>query len=477
MNSIIRIFVLLMFLPGILPAQNVKTVIPWKNGKLKVSEEGRYLKHENGTPFFWLGETGWLLPQRTTRDEVDFYLEHCRQKGYNVVQIQTLNQVPSFNEYGQSSMPDGFDFSKIDREGVYGYWDHMDYIVETAARKGIYIGMVCIWGSPVQAGKMDVCQAQSYGKFLAERYKKHPNIIWIIGGDIRGDVKPEVWKALANAIRDLDKDHLMTYHPRGRTSSVDWFHNEHWMDFNMFQSGHRRYGQRWGDGDYPIEENTEEDNWRFVDRGLTFEPAKPIIDAEPIYEDIPHGLHAKYEARWNQHDVRRYAYWSVFAGSFGHTYGHNSIMQFYKPGVPGSFFPSKSWYDSMEDPGFVQMQYLKQLMLTFPFFDRVPDQSIIAGDAGYRYDRLIATRGKDYLLVYNYSGRPMQIDLSKISGAKKKVWWFNPKNGNYEFIGEFEGQNIHKFQADVAYMAGNDRVLVAVDAAKEYIGKQAAVKD
>jgi hypothetical protein len=27
--------------------------------------------------------------------------------------------------------------------------------------------------------------------------------------------------------------------------------------------------------------------------------------------------------------VRRYAYWSVFAGSCGHTYGHNAIMQFY----------------------------------------------------------------------------------------------------------------------------------------------------
>ena len=29
-----------------------KTYIPWSNGKLVVSEEGRNLKHENGTPFF-----------------------------------------------------------------------------------------------------------------------------------------------------------------------------------------------------------------------------------------------------------------------------------------------------------------------------------------------------------------------------------------------------------------------------------------
>ena len=34
---------------------------PWENGPLKVSENHRYLQHENGTPFFWLGDTGWLI--------------------------------------------------------------------------------------------------------------------------------------------------------------------------------------------------------------------------------------------------------------------------------------------------------------------------------------------------------------------------------------------------------------------------------
>ena len=55
-------------------AQKKSTYIPWKNGKLTVSEEGRYLKHENGEPFFWLGETGWLLLQRCDPEEVSFYL-------------------------------------------------------------------------------------------------------------------------------------------------------------------------------------------------------------------------------------------------------------------------------------------------------------------------------------------------------------------------------------------------------------------
>lgn len=472
MNRLFYIaFAILLFSATLNSSAQNKSGKPWDHGRLIVSEEGRYLKHADGTPFFWLGETGWLMPQRLDRDEVDFYLEQCKQRGYNVVQIQTLNNVPSMNFSGQWSMTDGFNFKDINKKGVYGYWDHMDFIIKAAERKGIYIGMVCVWGTPVAAGEMNAKEAQAYGKFLAERYKNSPNIIWFIGGDIRGDVKTDVWEALARAIRPITKDvHLMTYHPRGRTTSATWFNNADWLDFNMFQSGHRRYGQRKGDGDYPIEENTEEDNWRFVERSMAMKPMKPVIDGEPIYEDIPHGLHDPNEIRWNDNDVRRYAYWAVFAGAFGHTYGHNSIMQFMKPGVSGAFGAKKYWYDCLEEPGFNQMIHLKNLMLAFPFFERIPDQSIIAGQNGERYDRAIATRGNDYLLVYNYSGRPMQIDLSKISGSKKNIWWFNPKNGALEFIGEVDGTKIHTFQADVAYNSGSDRVLIAVDATKKYIG-------
>lgn len=447
------------------------TYIPWKNGRLVVDEGNRYLRHENGTPFFWQGETGWYLPARLNRDEAEYYLEQCRQKGYNVVQAMVMNTMPAMNAYGKWALPYGFDFENIDVEGEYGYWDHMDYIIETAERKGIYIGMVCVWGSPVQQGKMSVEDAREYGKFLANRYKDNPNIIWLIGGDIRGDVKTDVWLSLANSIRAIDSQHLMTFHPRGRTMSGTWFNDEHWLDFNMFQSGHRRYGQRKGDGEYPIEENTEEDNWRFVERSLALTPLKPVIDAEPIYEDIPHGLHDANETKWIDDDVRRYAYWSVFAGSFGHTYGHNSIMQMKKDGIGGAYGAQKPWYEALNDPGMNQMKYLKNLMLTFPYFERIPDQDVIAGTNGIRYDRLIATRGDDYLLVYTYTGRPMEIDLSKISGNRKNAWWYSPKDGSLSYIGEF-GNEITEFSNDNGYRYGNDRVLIAVDATKEYVQKE-----
>ena len=448
---------------------------PWDNGRLMISSNNRYLQFENGSPFFWLGDTGWLVPQHLDRSEVEYYFNKCRRAGYNMVQIQVMDAVPSYNIYGQQSLPYGWDFTKADPEGVYSYWDHLDYIVRKAEQNGIYIGMVAIWGSQIQAGNINAEQAKAYGKFLAERYKNNPNIIWIMGGDIQGNIHPEVWNALATSIKSIDNKHLMTFHPRGRYTSAKWWSKASWMDFHTFQSGHRKYGQRMGNKDYPIPDSTEEDNWMYVDSTWAYKPIKPVLDDEPSYEDIPKGLHDANEARWQDYDVRRYAYWSVFAGSCGHTYGHNVIMQMLKPGYPtgyGSDGTVKAWYQGLEDPGYNQMQYLSDLMLSFPFFERIPDQSIIVGKNGMKYDRLIATRGKDYLMVYNYNSNFMKIDLRKISGKKKLLWWFNPSDGAISFIGTADNTIITMSPQIEKTDKINDRVLIAIDAEKNYISRE-----
>ena len=448
---------------------------PWDNGRLMISSNNRYLQFENGSPFFWLGDTGWLVPQHLDRSEVEYYFNKCRRAGYNMVQIQVMDAVPSYNIYGQQSLPYGWDFTKADPEGEYSYWDHLDYIVRKAEQNGIYIGMVAIWGSQVQSGNINAEQAKAYGKFLAERYKNNPNIIWIMGGDIQGDIHPEVWNALATSIKSIDNKHLMTFHPRGRYTSAKWWSKASWMDFHTFQSGHRKYGQRMGNKEYPIPDSTEEDNWMYVDSTWAYKPIKPVLDDEPSYEDIPKGLHDANEARWQDYDVRRYAYWSVFGGSCGHTYGHNAIMQMLKPGYPtgyGSDGTVKAWYQGLEDPGYNQMQYLSDLMLSFPYFERIPDQSIIVGKNGMKYDRLIATRGKDYLMVYNYNSNVMKIDLRKISGKKKLLWWFNPSDGAISFIGTADNTIITMSPQIEKTDKINDRVLIAIDAEKNYISRE-----
>lgn len=447
-----------------------RKLMPWDHGRLEVSANSRYLQHTDGTQFFWLADTGWLLPERLNRDEAAYYLQQTASSGFNVVQVQTINDVPAYNCYGQSSMPgEPFDFSVADPEGIYSYWDHLDYIVETAQKNGIYVALVPIWGSLVKAGRMNVEQATAYGKFLGERYKDSPNIVWVIGGDVRGDVQPDVWTALAESIKSADRNHLMTFHPFGRTSSVKWWNDAPWLDFNMFQSGHRRYGQRRGDGDMTDPEDNEEDNWRYVGQALAANPLRPIIDGEPSYEDIPQGLHDPAEPRWTARDVRRYAYWSTFAGAAGHTYGNNSVMQFYTPGVSPAYGANRPWYVAIDDEGRGQMKYLGRLIMNFPAGDRRPDQSVIVGEQGERYGRLTALRGDDWLLVYDYSGRPMTLDLGKISGEKKHLWWYSPVDGTLTPL-ESVPSSVVTLTPPVS---DNDIVLIATDAASSYLNPRA----
>ena len=455
---------LLIFL---LIALTVRAAVkPWEHGALKVSDNGLYLQHGDGTPFFWLGDTGWLLTQRLDRDEAQHYLEQSAREGFNVVQIQVLNGVPSFNRYGAMSHTDGWNLEAASRPGEYSYWEHLDHIVDTAEHNGIYIGMVCIWGGLVKSGLLTEEQAKEYGRFLADRYKDRPNIIWIIGGDIQGDVKTGVWDTLARSIKAGDKNHLMTFHPRGRMTSARWFADRDWLDLHMFQSGHRRYGQRMGNKEYPIPDGTEEDSWMYVDSVRRYAPVRPVLDGEPSYENIPQGLHGADEPLWNDKDARRYAYWSVFAGSCGHTYGHNNVMQFIRPGLPGAYFADgieKPWYVAIDDSGRRQMKYLKRLMLAFPYFERVADQSVII-DNGEKYDRIIATRGKDYILAYNHTGRPMTVDLGKISGKEKNIWTMDPADGSLCFIGKTTDKAFSHMPEP-----GKDLVLIAVDSRSMFL--------
>ena len=432
------------------------------SSKLAVSEDGRFLK-KGEDPFFWLGDTGWLAPEGLNREEVDEYLSDRQEKGFNVVQISVLHGIGAVNHYGDSAVvnlnagkPKITEGSNPDDAAQYDYWDHVDYIVEKAAEKDIYIAVVPVWGNNVKNGKVSREEAKSYASFLAERYKDNPNIIWLNGGDVFGSDSLETWKIIGKTINEKDTNHLITFHPRGRTQSSKWFHNEPWLDFNMFQSGHRRYDQDTASHELRY----GEDNWRYIQADYAMVPAKPTLDGEPSYEGIPQGLHDPKEPFWTDDDVRRYGYWSVFAGGAGYTYGHNAVMQMQKDTTKmGAFGNRKHWKEALDDPGAGQMVHMKELMLSRPYFERVPDQSLVA-EQGERYDYQTATRGTDYAFIYTYNGRDLKINMGKIEGEKVKASWFNPRTGEITEIGEFPNNGVADFNPPGEKEGGNDWVLI-----------------
>ncbi len=223
----------------------------------------------------------------------------------------------------------------------------------------------------------------------------------------------------------------------------------------MFQSGHRRYDQDTAGLRYG------EDNWRYMADDYLRSPVKPSLDGEPSYESIPQGLHDPSQPYWTNADVRRYAYWSVFAGGCGFTYGHNAIMQFNKKGNPDPAYGVREyWEDALDAPGASEMIFLKELILSRPYFERVPSQEILSGDNGERYDYITATRGKDYAFAYTCNGRNISINTERLRWKEYKASWFDPRNGSFIPIGIFLAGGTETFDPPGNKAAGNDWVLV-----------------
>ena len=432
---------------------------------LKISSNQRFFETKDGKPFFWLGDTGWLLFERCNRDDAIHYLDVRQRQGFNVVQVMLLHELTSKNAYGDYALNNGNVASPRVTEGnnfadttSYDYWDHVDFIIDEAAKRGIYMALVPVWGSNVKSGKVTADQATAYAKFLAERYKDKTNIIWINGGDTPGDEKTEVWEAIGSTLKKYDTNHLVTYHPRGRYSSSRWFQNASWLDFNMFQSGHRNYTQ---DTASTEKNHFGEDNWKYVNVDYQLRPLKPTVEGEPSYENIPQGLHDSLEKRWNAADVRRYAYWSVFAGAAGFTYGENAVMQFYVEGeVKGNYEVNQNLKESIMSKGAQQVHYLKDILLSKDYLSRRPAQEIIAGDNLPKYDHLVATTGDGYAMLYNYTGRTFDVDLSKLNFKVDKASWFHPSDGKQTGIKEFSKKGIVAFDPPGEPANGNDWVLI-----------------
>lgn len=424
--------------------------VDFSHGKLQVSENQRFLVFEDGTPFFYLADTGWELFHRLSKSDAEKYLENRREKGFTVIQAVILAELDGLNTpnmEGEKPLLDN-DPAKINE----AYFKHVDWVIEKAEEKGIFIGLLPTWGDKVdkQWGVGPVIfnteNAEIYGEIVGERYKNYKNIIWINGGDRQGGGNNlPVWNALAKGIKKHDKNHLMTFHPMGGNSSSKWFHNEEWLDFNMMQTGH-------GERSYAA-------YIKLLIPDYNLKPVKPTFDGEPRYEDHPHNWQPEVLGWFNDVDVRQAAYWNLFTGGFGHTYGCHAIWQMLAPGRDPVGYARNSWETDLDLPGAWDMIHARKLMESRPFVERIPFQQIVKNEYIPETDFIVATRGNDYVMVYIPTGWGAQLDLKLCGWPVAKGWWYNCKTGEAEFIGEFETGQEKLFQTKTGGR-GNDWVLV-----------------
>ena len=397
----------------------------------KLTVRGRFLAHDDGTPFFYLGDTAWEMLHRLNREEIRDYLTTRARQGFTVIQTVLLAEMEGVtvpNAHGRLPLlfTDGVpDPTRPDCEGPYSYWDHVDYALGEARRAGLYLALLPTWGDKfnLRWGKGPEIftpeNAAAYARFLAGRYRTAENVVWMLGGDrpLETEAHRAVIDAMARVLREEDGNHLLTFHPPGSCASTDFLADADYLDIHTAQTGHRAVLCYESD--------------RVMAKMAAASP-RPYMDSEPRYEDHPACFKPSLGFYWDDADVRQNAYWDVLAGACGHTYGNHCVWSMNR--TPSDYYPY-TWREALEHPGARQMQYVKALRLSHDYFSLRPEPALLAAD----YEgmgHMGAAVGDGYGYVYLPLGLPTTVDLSRIRPAEYvRAAWFDPRTGATTLIG------------------------------------------
>jgi len=423
-----------------------------KSQKLRISEDKRHIIQQGGKPFFWLGDTAWELFHRLTREEADFYLENRAEKGFNVIQAVVLAELDGLqtpNVYGETPF-NGIDPAKINK----AYFEHVDYIVNKANELGMFVAMLPTWGDKFNRMRgigpvvFNAKNSFEYGKFLGDRYKNN-RIIWVLGGDRipTGEGHMQIIRSMASGIRgEVGKTQIFTYHPMGGRNSAMWFHNDDWLDLNMFQSGH-------GKADYQ--------NFIITTHIYNLPTTKPVLDGEPCYEDHPIGW--KSENGWfDDFDSRRAGWWSMLAGACGHTYGNHNLWQMWQEGREPVSEARTPWKLALDQPGAAQAGFMRSFFETLEWQKLVPNSEIVKNEPDEEGKVILASVANDgsFLVTYTPFGDEISMDLSILNSDSLIVSWYNPRENISISSGKIAKGVLVHFDPPGDRMRGNDWVLL-----------------
>lgn len=386
-------------------------------GPIKVSANGRHFIDRDGKPFFWLGDTAWPLFAQYSRTQAEAYLKNRGEKGFTVIQGVLAwgqgtgfeSKAPMANSAGDKPWLNDDPATPND-----AYFRHVDYLVNFANEQGLILAMLPTWGYYVNNNRVvNEGNARKYGRWLGDRYKNAPNIVWVNGGDRIATGYEGVYRQLGQGLREGDGGaHLITYHPCGWRSSSQYFHAEDWLDFNM------------------IETWTE---WSKIYPAITSDalrtPVKPVVLGEGAYENGPEYPQGPITPLI----VRRQAWWSFMAGGF-HTYGQNQMWRM-----------EAGWDKTFDTPGAADVARMKEIATSLPWWELVPDQSVFAAGIGSERTLNTVMRSVDgrRLLVYLSSPCTVFLHLDKIAQKRCSVTWINPASGTRREVGTFETGNLN----------------------------------
>jgi hypothetical protein len=414
--------------------------------KLKIADNKHFIVKEDGTPFVWIGETNWFFAQLPPAT-IDSILDKRSSQGFNVMLVSCRNNL--YNGKGPG------DINNINEK----WWSYLDDYIDKCEKRNLYVGITLgWWGMAMNSSEKYL---YDYGKWVGLRYSKNNNIIWLTLGEAgshnrKNTISPDKLTALIKGIKEGDAGNkLLTIHADyKRGTSITW--ESELCDFNNWQTS-----QWCCPIDLPRNDSRKWTVWEAIEfdyNKLYNGIPKPTIDLEAWYENNTDFCGA------TPFNIRRRAYYTIFAGACGHNYGAGGIWD----GLNSGESCSKSALDALYYPGSQDMGYLSSFLHSFgdDFLKFRPDQSIILEGNSSNYDthiQSISASDNSFLIVYSASDSPYIIDLRKLQGLSYSFIWYNPRSNKFQSIdnpARDRENKSQKFDPPGDIGVGNDWVLI-----------------
>ena len=407
-------------LTGVVQTGTYSGILPiYKKGFLKVSANKRYMVYDDETPFFWLGDTHWQMPDYE-RDEACNYGDNCGSQFRHVVKDRMAKGFTVYQTYPDAGVNDGggnahvanwwsAKYSRLDPVAFQKYFDpKMAYLADN----GIVVALGCgvHWLSTETVGLTGM---KLLAKYMVARYGAYP-VVWITGQEV--DIKPDeaaIWKEVAKTIDSNDGyKHPLTGH-MAYSSNYIWG-SETWHTWFAVQGGHgttRTYRDQ-----------------AFYKGFWNYSPTQPFLEAEAKYEDVDCG------GLNDAIDDRVAAYKSIQCGSLGFTYGVSGIWAMkWDTNIAGWDSYSKyPWYVGVDAPGSTCMKFLKQFYTSFAWEKLLPRFSdpVWCSFVTTETSILSSTPDAARYVVYFYNTTKTTGTLKNMNDTKTYcARWFDPSTG------------------------------------------------
>ena len=390
---------------------------------IKLNTSSSYLVDQSSRPFFINGDTAWSLIAQLSKGNAATYLSDRAQKEFNLVLVNLIEHKFATNAPANLAGQAPFTIPGNFNNPNEAYFSHADWVINEAAKKGLvvllaplYLGYGCRsegWCAEVKASS--AASMRNYGRYVGNRYKNFPNIIWLIGGDtdpVADGVAQKVSEFVAG-MREFDKVHLFTSHNAPEQAAMDVWRSETWLNLNNIYTYNNTY---------PL-----------ALAQLNRAGAKPFFLIETYYEN---------EHNSTPLSLRRQAYWTLLSGGVaGHIFGNCPIWHFNSP--PGSeFCMGGTWQSQLSSTGSTTLAYLGRLFASRDFYKLVPDQVhsvLTAGfESGTTYAAAARASDGSSVIAYIPTKRTVTVDLSKIAGPSARAWWFNPRTAAATLINSYK---------------------------------------